>query len=167
MKVKIFTLLFDSDAGGFDDEPLQEFLEGKEVLTLFEHFFVYDHTPAWTLLITYREAEQSDRREWRGRRGTDYRKELSNDDRQLYDAISKWRRERALREGVPSYIVLSNRQIADLARLRPSTLKGLVEVKGLGRVKSKQFGEELIALIGAVPQGAKPEAEAQEAEGGS
>lgn len=45
MKLKIFTLKFSESSGGFDDEPVQNFITDKEVVEYSEHFFVHEKTP--------------------------------------------------------------------------------------------------------------------------
>ena len=45
MKLKLFTLRYASDAGGFDDRELTTFLADKEALAVSEHFFVHEEVP--------------------------------------------------------------------------------------------------------------------------
>ena len=98
MRLKAFTLLYDAAAGGFDDAPVQEFLEGKEVLALYEHLLVHEGQPVWALLVTWRD-ELSGGEARRRRPRKDWRAELSEDEQPLYDALRDWRNQRARREG--------------------------------------------------------------------
>ena len=155
MKLKVFTLRFDPDAGGFDDGALQDFLEGKEALAVHEHFFVHEQVPTWALLISYREVERpgEPRRSYTARK--DWRAELAEEDRPLYDALRLWRNELARRDGRPPYVLLTNRQLADITRLRPASQEALREVHGVGDAKCEALGEQVLALVQQTPPSAE------------
>ena len=54
VRVRIFTLPFSDELGGFDDNPLREFLLAKDVSSVRERFLRKDGRPSWTALVTYR-----------------------------------------------------------------------------------------------------------------
>jgi hypothetical protein len=59
---------------------------------------------------------------------------------------------------------LTNRELAQIARRRPSTLEGLREIPGIGEAKCRDFGAEALALVARVGPGAtsaEPEAPQQ------
>jgi ATP-dependent DNA helicase RecQ len=66
----------------------------------------------------------------------------------MYEKLRAWRRSRADAEGVPVYVVLNNRQLASIARLRPSTLGELQTIEGIGTKKAERFGRELLRVVG-------------------
>jgi hypothetical protein len=39
MRIKVFTLPFQSKIEGFDDNPMREFLADKRIVFIREHFF--------------------------------------------------------------------------------------------------------------------------------
>jgi hypothetical protein len=51
MKVRIFTLRFNSMTEGFDDSAVSGFTADKEVLSVENHFFFKDGIPYLTLII--------------------------------------------------------------------------------------------------------------------
>ena len=149
MKLKVFTMIYEPVAG-FDDGAMQTFLQDKTVLSVQEHFFIHDQLPSWALLVTYRDNLA------RPAEGEpvaavdvqpDGRAEVSKEDQPLFEALRSWRNERSKREAKPAYVLLTNRQLADVARLRPSTLEMLRQVQGIGDGKLQAFGEELVALV--------------------
>ena len=99
------------------------------------------------LLVSYREtgggAPSSPRRDWRTG--------LDEAERRLFDALRRWRNERAQREGRPAYVLLTNRQLAALAERRPTDLAGLREIEGIGEAKLRDLGEEILAILHPPP----------------
>ncbi len=53
---------------------------------------------------------------------------------------------------MPVYIIFSNRQLADIARQQPATLKALRRIKGIGNAKLKQYGADVLKLLATPPE---------------
>jgi len=68
-------------------------------------------------------------------------------DRDLFDALRQLRREVATERSVPAYIVFGDATLRDMARQRPSTLQGLLEVRGVGQKKLAEVGPEFLDSI--------------------
>jgi ATP-dependent DNA helicase RecQ len=68
----------------------------------------------------------------------------------LFESLRKFRRELAAARGVPAYIILGDRSLREVARLRPSTLTQLAEVYGIGEKKLVDLGPRIIELVTAV-----------------
>ena len=147
MKLKVITLRLDPATGAFDDGELQEFLQHREALDVSEHFFVHERTPTWALLVSYRENEPpAGSVRARGPK-PDPAAELSAEDRPLYEALRHWRNDRAKREGRPAYVLFTNRQMADIASRRPSSLPELEAIPGIGEGRTRDLGEEVLAMV--------------------
>ncbi|MGN0890941.1 MAG: RecQ family ATP-dependent DNA helicase, partial [Candidatus Spyradenecus sp.] len=67
----------------------------------------------------------------------------------LATALRQWTREEADRRGLPAYMVLNNKTIAELARKRPTTPAELELIPGLGDRKLAKYGDALLDLIEA------------------
>jgi uncharacterized protein YpbB len=65
----------------------------------------------------------------------------------LFQTIKKWRDDLATDYGVPVYQVLPQKILADLANKLPSNFEELESIKGIGKVKVKQYGNELLVMI--------------------
>jgi superfamily II DNA helicase RecQ len=61
--------------------------------------------------------------------------------------LKMWRREWALKSGVPAYRVLSNRVVLQVAEFAPLTLARLHEIKGIGDKTVETYGVELLELM--------------------
>jgi len=68
-------------------------------------------------------------------------------DRDLFDTLRGLRRRLAEERKVPAYIVFGDAALRDMARRRPSTIEGFLEVSGVGETKARQYGEAFVAAI--------------------
>jgi ATP-dependent DNA helicase RecQ len=73
--------------------------------------------------------------------------ELSAEEARLFEALRRTRLEIARSEGVPPFVVASDRTLRDLSRLRPRTLEELQRAYGIGAAKAARYGERLLAVL--------------------
>ena len=149
MKLRVFTLRLDPVSGHFDDESLVSFFAEHDALAVSEHFFVHEDVPTLAVLVRYREPGPPAAPV--GRAGARREVEVPEADRALFEALRKWRNDRARRDGRPAYVLFTNAQLAAIAELRPRTLAALQTVDGIGEARARDHGEELLALVGSVP----------------
>jgi superfamily II DNA helicase RecQ len=69
------------------------------------------------------------------------------DDRELFEALRRLRRELAEARGVPPYVVFSDATLREMVRLRPGTREEFLDVKGVGEWKCEEFGARFLAAI--------------------
>lgn len=65
----------------------------------------------------------------------------------LFDALRRWRRDRAERDSVPAYVVFHDSTLAEIASRRPRTLSDLRLVSGVGPAKLERYGQEVLAVL--------------------
>ncbi|MBM3960383.1 MAG: hypothetical protein FJ306_00540 [Planctomycetes bacterium] len=75
------------------------------------------------------------------------RADFTPEQQRLHDNLRTFRRNRAYAEGVPPYIVLTNRQLVELALQRPRSRQALGGIPGLGDKKIARFGGELLQAL--------------------
>ena len=68
-------------------------------------------------------------------------------DRGLFEALRKLRSSIARKKGVPAFIIFGDAVLRDIARRRPSTYVNLLDVKGIGEKKRRQYGELVLATM--------------------
>ena len=68
-------------------------------------------------------------------------------DQGLFEALRELRREIAAKKHLPAYIVFGDAALRDMARKRPSTGAGFLQVTGVGDKKCRQYGEDFLELI--------------------
>ncbi|MDA1297855.1 MAG: ATP-dependent DNA helicase [Chloroflexi bacterium] len=87
------------------------------------------------------------------RAGSDARSQASGSmragdpDRELFDRLRAWRKERAESDSVPAFVVFADRVLVELARMKPTDMVRLTDVPGVGSVKRDRYGRELLRLI--------------------
>lgn len=146
MKLKVFTLRLNPTTGIFDESELSEFQSGKDVIEVSEHFLVHEKTPTLLLVVRYRELPYGGRSSSDASR-KDWRAELDEQAKRIYDELRLWRGRTAKREGMPPYLILNNRELAELATKKPTTVTQLQEINGIGEAKSNRWGEEMLAVL--------------------
>jgi ATP-dependent DNA helicase RecQ len=77
--------------------------------------------------------------------------ELDAEATELFEALRRHRLQLARDEGVPPYVIASDRCLRDLARQRPHTVDELLLVHGIGPAKAERYGEGLLEVVTHVP----------------
>lgn len=68
-------------------------------------------------------------------------------DETLFEQLRLMRRDIALRENVPPYIVFNDSTLREMAALRPTTEADFLRVKGVGEAKIRKFGLPFLKLF--------------------
>ncbi|HET8646612.1 MAG TPA: HRDC domain-containing protein, partial [Vicinamibacteria bacterium] len=67
----------------------------------------------------------------------------------MFEALRAHRLTLARAQGVPPYVVASDRTLRDLASLRPRTIGELMQVYGIGAAKADRYGQGFLQVIAA------------------
>ena len=70
----------------------------------------------------------------------------------MFDALRDLRKQIAIDIRQPAYIVFGDKTLRDMARRRPSTAAGLLQVRGVGTQKLAEYGEQFLAEINRYSQ---------------
>ena len=68
-------------------------------------------------------------------------------DRELFEELRIWRRDAATARGVAPFIILGDRTLREIAAVRPSTADRLRAIAGIGEVRLRDHGRELMHVI--------------------
>ena len=156
MRARVITLRFAPLLGAFDDSPLEEFLNGKQVYRTRDHFFSSEEVPYLAMVVAYADPAISSGAEAIGKsresKRAAWRALLADSDLPLFNALWNWRAERAKREGVPVYLSCTNAQLAQMVKARPQSLSALGAIKGIGKNKLGRYSADLLALLSNPPE---------------
>ncbi|MFN0314919.1 MAG: DNA helicase RecQ [Burkholderiales bacterium] len=78
--------------------------------------------------------------------------DLSIGEMALLEQLKTWRREQARVQGVPAFVILHDKTLAEIARQQPHRLGALAQISGIGAAKLERYGADLLALIAASPR---------------
>lgn len=157
MQTRVFTLRFNGVLDGFDDEPLREFIKDKEVVSVRDHFFVRNEQPYLAVVINYTlkpivtEASTAKPGQEAKRRDETWRQFVAEDDVPLFNALRDWRSARCKQDGLPPYVICTNRQLAQIVAARPQSLGQLSEIDGFGKAKLERYGADVLAVLARKP----------------
>jgi ATP-dependent DNA helicase RecQ len=68
-------------------------------------------------------------------------------DHALFEALRARRSALAKAQAVPAYVILPDRSLLEMARGKPTTLREIAGIHGVGELKLKQYGEEFLDVI--------------------
>ena len=136
---RIITIPFDRGQNGFDDTILNKFLLNKSLTSYRAEFFEDGGEKFWTLLLEYDPLlEKGHKKE---------EEHLDESQRMLMNRLKAWRKEKAEKDGVPAYIVATNKELVQIIRAAPKSLEGLKNIKGFGQGKVSRHGKEIVEII--------------------
>ncbi len=72
---------------------------------------------------------------------------LENPARGRLGRLKEWRKKRAAARGVDPDVIVSNAVLFALAQKNPRTMEALTSVSGLGPWKTREYGEEMLAVL--------------------
>ena len=137
---RIITIPFDAEREVFADEILNSFCVNKRIIDYKVEFFVNEDKPYWSVFLEYEPVHHEDN-------SGDATKDMNTPERVLFNRLRDWRRERAEAEGVPVYIIATNRELRDMVKNAPQSLEALKNIKGYGRKKIERYGKDIVTII--------------------
>jgi hypothetical protein len=66
---------------------------------------------------------------------------------QLFKKLQTYRIEKAKKQQIPPYMVLSTKALIEITNNLPQKEKELLEIKGIGKTKVEKYGKDIIAII--------------------
>ncbi len=72
---------------------------------------------------------------------------LTSTDQELFESLRTLRKEIADRQGVPAYIVFSDKVLQEMAVMKPATLDQMLDVSGVGPAKLERYGEAFLKAL--------------------
>jgi len=72
---------------------------------------------------------------------------LNADQEELLERLKAVRAELARRQGVPAFVIFSDKTLREMAFMEPCTRGELLSVSGIGEYKANQYGEAFLAVL--------------------
>ena len=146
--LKLITLKFEEKIEGFDDTVLANVLIGKKIIRWDAQLIQRKTDHYWTILVEYEPSLPGGTQPLPSKKKKDGYKDLMTEgDWPLFEALREWRGETSRKEGVPSYILFTNVQLAKIATLRPVSLNALQQINGIGKAKRERYGNAVLNIL--------------------
>lgn len=146
MKLHFFAI---PAAGSVGAESALNALLGTQRVSQIDRQFVADGAASfWAICVTTIEGGETSvgERPPKGR-GVDYREVLSSEEFAIYDRLRTLRKQTAEAEGLPTYAVFTNEQLAEMVRRRVDGVTALVGIDGVGDARVRRYGDAFLAVL--------------------
>ncbi|MBB6330521.1 ribonuclease D [Chryseobacterium sediminis] len=147
MKVKVFKIRLPEEFLYKDQKMLDDFLEANEIMKV-ETAFVSEER-YWSVILYFEELRltKSTVKETKGVKYSAENDFLNTDEEKILDALKLWRSEKAREQNLPTYFIASNKELISVAKYRPARKEELLEIKGFGKHKIENYGEEILEIL--------------------
>lgn len=69
---------------------------------------------------------------------------------EIFEALKKWRKERAFRDRVKPYIIFSDTSLISISNVKPKSNEELLEIRGVGSKKVEAYGAEILEIVNSM-----------------
>ncbi|ACF44537.1 HRDC domain-containing protein [Pelodictyon phaeoclathratiforme] len=135
MQIKLFTISI-GDSGGALQE-MNTFLKAHKVLEIQHKLISNDNGANWCFCVRY--IEQTFNPAHGSKAKVDYREMLDEPTFRKFSHLRAIRKKVAITEGVAAFIVFTDEELAELAKLEEITIKSMLGIKGIGEKKVERF----------------------------
>ena len=148
MKVKIFKIRIDEQFIHSDQKLLDNFLDSNNILK-FESAFVKNEE-YWSVILYYEELKTLVKESKPEKFSAENETELSSDEVKILDSLKLWRSEKAREQSLPVYFIATNKELFSIAKYKPAKKEELLDIKGFGKHKIENYGEEIIEILESI-----------------
>ena len=149
MKVKVLKVRLSDDFIEHDQKVLDRFLGENNVLK-FESAFVKDDDGYWSVILYYEELKMTVNDSKTPKYSAENDAELNADEIKILDSLKLWRTEKAKDQNLPVYFIATNKELLSIAKYKPVKKEELLDIKGFGKHKIENYGEEIIEILESV-----------------
>ena len=155
--LKIVTLPFDDKMEEFEQEKLEKVLKDVQIVKYQAELVKIEGKYYWTAFVEYEKADKFNKNSGKDNFSQDikefkdanlnYIEYLTEDEMELYKILKEWRAGEAQLLGYPPYIIASNQLLANIAKTNPKNMEELSQLKGMGKRKIRDYGEEILLIL--------------------
>ena len=155
--LKIVTLPFDDKVKEFEQEKLEKVLKDVQIVKYQAELVKIEGKYYWTVFVECEKIEKLNKNSEKnnftenGKEFKDanknYMEYLTEDEMELYKILKEWRAGEAQLLGYPPYIIASNQLLANIAKTNPKNMEELSQLKGMGKRKIRDYGEEILLIL--------------------
>ncbi len=142
MQIQLFTIPIGDNSTALQE--MNAFLRGNKILEVQNQLISNENGAYWCFCIRYIEqpTKQPD-----GKNKIDYREVLDEATFQRFSKLREIRKKAASDEGVSAFVVFTDEELAELAKLEMITEASMSKIKGIGDKKVARFGKYFITNL--------------------
>ncbi len=155
--LKIVTLPFNEQMAEFEQEKLERVLGDVQIVKYQAELVKIEGKYYWTAFVEYEKKGIQNKNFEKnnfaknGKEFKDvsknYMEYLTEDENELYKILKEWRAGEAQLLGYPPYIIASNQLLVDIVKTNPKSVEELSQLKGMGKRKVRDYGEEILLIL--------------------
>lgn len=145
MKTQIFKIRLSEEFIHADQKLLDRFLQENNILK-YETAFVKDEENYWSVILYYEELKVQVN-EAKPEKYSAEQEQLNPDEIKILDCLKLWRTEKAKEKSLPVYLIATNKELLSIAKYKPIKKEELLDIKGFGKYKIENYGEEIIEIL--------------------
>ena len=155
--LKIVTLPFNEKMEEFEQEKLEKVLGDVQIVKYQAELVKIEGKYYWTSFVECEKADKFDKNSEKDNFTQDvkefkeanknYMEYLTEDEMELYKILKEWRAGEAQLLGYPPYIIASNQLLSDIVKTNPKSIEELSQLKGMGKRKVRDYGEEILLIL--------------------
>ncbi|MFY7876513.1 MAG: HRDC domain-containing protein [Pirellula sp.] len=130
-------------------DDLNHWLASHRVISVKQEIVTTENT-ATLVFVVQSQSDSVQPSESRGtsrRDRVDYKTLLDENEFLIFDALRKVRQQIAESEAIPLYAIINNAQLAQMVRLKCTTLGSLDAIDGFGTARIEKYGARLLEVI--------------------
>ncbi len=122
------------------------FLQENNILK-YETAFVKDEDSYWSVVLYYEELKVQLNESQPEMYSAEKEIALSGDEVKILDSLKLWRSEKAKDQKLPVYCIATNKELFSIAKYKPVKKEELRDIKGFGKHKIENYGEEIVGVL--------------------
>ena len=132
-----------------DQKMIDDFLNNHEIIKV-ETAFVHDDN-FWSVVLYFNEYKTDVKKNTvKDAKAAKYSADdemLNSDEIEILEALKLWRSEKAREQNLPSYFIATNKELISVAKYKPAKIEELLDIKGFGKHKIENYGEEILEIL--------------------
>lgn len=139
MQVKLFTIPINN-IDNYNEE-LNKFLRTHKVIEVDKHLVQNGVSYNWCFYISYIGEIQD---KYSSKKKIDYMNVLDKETFAVFSKLRQIRKQIAVKHAISAFIVFTDAELAEIAKLKELTVNNLRTIKGIGDKKAEKYGSELL-----------------------
>ena len=142
MQIKLFTIPVGDNGSALQE--MNVFLRGHKILEVENELVSNENGAYWCFCVRYIERAYPDANGGKDGKKVDYKKLLDEATFERFSKLREVRKQVAADEGISAFIIFTDEELAELAKLDEITEKEMLGIKGIGERKVERFAKYFI-----------------------